>query len=328
MGLGCSAAWAGQIGACDEVPSVVGLMGNDAVEKEGVLMTRDDGAPRVQVDSMAVEVAQRMASVLNADVDLRRGDEVPPLWHWAFFADLTHTEDLAPDGHPKRVTPSPEQYPRRLAGGGRVTFLKPLRLGTEATRTSRLAEVRERQGRSGPLILCDLQHEVRQGGEIVLAEVQTVVYRGAEEKGQPEKGGWPSGSARSSLSTKTKEEVELRSDEPVFRRHLAFDLVTLFRFSAATWNSHRIHYDQRYVTELERYPGLLVHGPLLAIHLAASCEVLLGQLGVLKFRSLSPVFESDEVEVRVWEEDRMSCRAEVRRADGTVAMAMAARARI
>lgn len=221
------------------------------------------------------------------------GSEVPPLWHWLYFTPVTRQSDIGPDGHARRggfLPPVP--LPRRMWAGGRLEFLQPLRVGDEVTRVSRIIAVDGKQGRSGPLVFVTVRHEFTNALGMALTEEHDIVYRepprhGAEESA-PQK---PPGLA-------------------AYRRTIVPDPVLLFRYSALTFNGHRIHYDRSYVTEVEGYPGLIVHGPLIATLLL---ELLRRQQPALRvrrfsFKAVRPVFDIHPFEVCGCEESPVKHR--------------------
>jgi 3-methylfumaryl-CoA hydratase len=175
---------------------------------------------------------------------------LPLLWHWFHFLDPTPQAALGEDGHPAegRFLPAiPDR--RRMIAGGRLEVRAPIRIGDRIDRRSELADVAVKEGRSGQLAFVTVRHEYRRGAELLLTEHQDVVYRSQpagqrRQLAEPEPTGEPPHDWR--ISTPTGPQL-------------------LFRFSALTYNSHRIHYDQPYVTGVEGYPGLVVHGPLLAL---------------------------------------------------------------
>ncbi|CAE6844989.1 MaoC family dehydratase N-terminal domain-containing protein [Paraburkholderia nemoris] len=175
------------------------------------------------------------------------GDTVPPLWHWLYFLPIAPLSDVGPDGHPKRgdfLPPVP--LPRRMWAGGRLTFHAPLKVGEHAKRTSTIANIEDKTGRSGRLVFVTVQHAIEVDGELRLEEEHDIVYRDA-----PQEGARPPQAA-------------LAPEDETWSRTIDADAVMLFRYSALTFNGHRIHYDYPYVTEVEGYPGLIVHGPLIA----------------------------------------------------------------
>ncbi|MFM0313049.1 MaoC family dehydratase N-terminal domain-containing protein [Paraburkholderia sp. RL17-383-BIF-A] len=185
-----------------------------------------------------------MAATLDRE---EHGDSVPPLWHWLYFLPTAPMSEVGPDGHPKRggfLPPVP--LPRRMWAGGRLTFHAPLKVGERATRTSTIANIEDKTGRSGRLVFVTVQHTIEAGGELKVEEEHDIVYRD-----EPQEGARPP-------------QPQLAPEGETWRRTIDAGPVMLFRYSALTFNSHRIHYDYPYVTEVEGYPGLIVHGPLIA----------------------------------------------------------------
>ena len=177
------------------------------------------------------------------------GTPLPALWHWLYFLPLHKRSDIGPDGHAKRggfLPPVP--LPRRMWAGSQFEFHAPIRVGDTIIRTSTIHDVTEKTGRTGPLVFVKVRHEIRRAGEEAkaLTEFHDIVYREAPKAGDvaPAPVVAPTASA--------------------WERKWTPDDVLLFRYSALTFNGHRIHYDRKYVTEVEGYPGLVVHGPMLA----------------------------------------------------------------
>jgi 3-methylfumaryl-CoA hydratase len=181
------------------------------------------------------------------DPEVRVGDDAPPLAHWMCFAAQARQSQLGPDGHPSRggFLP-PIELPRRMWAGGRLQFHHALRAGDALTRRSRIAQIDAKSGRSGVLAFVTVQHEVHRPRGLAVSEEHDIVYRAA-----PRPGDAPA--APQSAAT-----------DETFSRIITPDPVLLFRYSALTFNGHRIHYDRPYVTEVEGYSGLIVHGPLIA----------------------------------------------------------------
>jgi 3-methylfumaryl-CoA hydratase len=203
------------------------------------------------------------------------GKTVPPLWHWLYFLPISPLSEVGPDGHPKRggfLPPVP--LPRRMWAGGRLTFHAPLEVGEQATRTSTIANIEDKTGRSGRLVFVTVQHTIEVGGELKLEEEHDIVYRDA-----PQEGARP-------------QQPQLAPEGETWRRTIDADAVMLFRYSALTFNGHRIHYDYPYVTQVEGYPGLVVHGPLIATLLAdlVRREQPDATLQSFAFRALRPTF--------------------------------------
>ena len=208
------------------------------------------------------------------------GTVLPALWHWLYFLPLDGQSGIGPDGHAKRggfLPPVP--LPRRMWAGSQFRFHAPLRIGDAMTRTSTIDSVSEKSGRSGPLVFVRLRHEIRRTGDtpIALTEFHDIVYRqapGPDDVATPPRAAPP-------VSTWEKQWIP--------------DAVLLFRYSALTFNGHRIHYDRRYVTEVEGYPGVVVHGPLIATLLLDLLHqhVPDAELVSYEFRALRPVFDTD-----------------------------------
>jgi 3-methylfumaryl-CoA hydratase len=204
------------------------------------------------------------------------GDALPPFFHHIYFWDVRSPQDLGPEGHPRTgggLIPD-LGLPRRMWAGGRLTFHQPLRVGVLAEKTTTLAGYTRKSGRSGQLGLVTLRHVIRQKGAPVLTEEQDLIYREAASL-PPDPPPAPG-----------NEEVSAP---------LAFDTTLLFRYSALTMNGHRIHYDLEHAKS-EGYPGLVVHGPLLAqwLILVAAAR---GPLRTFGFKATAPLFHFEEAEL-------------------------------
>ena len=244
-------------------------------------------------------------AALHATLDhpaepVAHGTPLPPLWHWLYFLPMHRQSELGPDGHAERggFLP-PVALPRRMWAGGRFDFRSPLRVGDELVRRSVVEDVVPKQGRTGPLVFVTVRHEIRSNGanDPALVEHHDIVYRAEKQAGAVEPP--PTAAAPSAP----------------WQRTVVPDDVLLFRYSALTFNGHRIHYDRRYVTEVEGYPGLIVHGPLLATLLldllrrnAPDADV-----ATFRFRAVRPTFDlhpfqvngetGDDGTVRLWSQD-------------------------
>jgi 3-methylfumaryl-CoA hydratase len=215
--------------------------------------------------------------------DLAGGAGLPPLWHWVYLLERAPVADLGPDGHPVRgtlpVPPGPGL--RRMWAGGRVRTRGPLRCGEPATKRSRVLSVTEKDGRSGRLTFVTAGHQVLQRGEVVIDEEQDIVYREAAATPPP----GPPGPLTAGP------EVPAGAGE----REIEISPVVLFRFSALTYNAHRIHYDRDFCRNVEGYPGLLTHGPLQAIAMAEAARAAAGTgTGDVSFsyRLVAPLFDN------------------------------------
>jgi 3-methylfumaryl-CoA hydratase len=191
--------------------------------------------------------SEALANMLGTDVAV---DALPPLWHWIYLLDKRPHADLGPDGHPTFGIPAPPgPGRRRMFAGGRVSTFAPLRFGQPATRTTWVAQIREKEGSSGPLTFVTVRNEYSQGGRTAIVDDYDIVYR------------TPASALPVAAGT-------LQDQPPVATRKPALTLTAdeamLFRFSALTYNAHRIHYDHNWVRQ-EGYGDLVVHGPLQAL---------------------------------------------------------------
>jgi 3-methylfumaryl-CoA hydratase len=206
------------------------------------------------------------------------GTELPALWHWLYFLPLARQSEIGPDGHPKRggfLPPVP--LPRRMWAGSQLEFHRPLRVGDRIERASVIEGVEEKSGRSGTLVFVKVRHRIHANGERepAITEVHDIVYRDAPRPGDPAPAPQPAPA------------------NPAWDKRWVPDDVLLFRYSALTFNGHRIHYDRRYVTEVEGYPGLIVHGPLIATLLVDLLRWQRPEARVAKFRfrAVRPTFD-------------------------------------
>lgn len=228
-------------------------------------------------DEITAAPVRGLAATLDRhDPAPQAGAELPPLWHWLYFLPQHRQSELGPDGHAERggfLPPVP--LPRRMWAGSRVQWHAPLRVGDPVERTSRIASVTHKAGRTGDLVFVLVQHELRNAAGLAISEEHDIVYRGAPQPGDP-----------------VPQPVAADAGAP-WQREIVPDDVLLFRYSALTFNGHRIHYDRKYVTEVEGYPGLVVHGPLLATLLV---DLVRRQkpgaaLRSFTFKAVRPVFD-------------------------------------
>ena len=206
------------------------------------------------------------------------GAALPALWHWLYFLPLAPQSDIGPDGHAKRggFLP-PVSLPRRMWAGSQFQFHAPLHVGDAIERTSTIESVSEKSGRTGRLVFVRVRHEIRANAAtmVALTEHHDIVYRDAA---QP---------------TDVAPPPQAAPPDAVWRKDWTADDVLMFRYSALTFNGHRIHYDRRYVTEVEGYPGLVVHGPLIATLLVDLLRWQLphARLTRFQFKALRPTFD-------------------------------------
>lgn len=260
------------------------------------------GRTQTLEDEITATPVAALSAVLDRDsARPAPGTPIPPLWHWLYFLPLAKQADIGPDGHPSRggFLP-PVELPRRMFAGSRTQFAKPLRVGDRIARTSTVEDVSEKSGRSGRLLFVKVKHEIRTDGdkEPALTELHDIVYREAPRPGDP------TPPAQPALASAKWEKKWVPDD------------VLLFRYSALTFNGHRIHYDRRYVTEVEGYPGLIVHGPLIATLLLDLLrhEKPHADVASYSFRAIRPTFDThpfsvcgapqaDGKAVRLWAQD-------------------------
>ena len=224
----------------------------------------------------AAPVAALSATLDRDDPEPMPGSDLPPLWHWLYFTPLARQSEIGPDGHARRgVFLPPVPLPRRMWAGGRLAFDHALQIGDEITRDSRIAGVDIKHGRSGALVFVTVRHEITNARGVALSEEHDIVYRDNP---------LPGASTPEPLSAPTGED---------FSRSITPDPVLLFRYSALTFNGHRIHYDHDYVRDVEGYPGLIVHGPLIATLLLDLARRSVPHLRVrrFEFKALRPLFD-------------------------------------
>ncbi|MDN7997903.1 FAS1-like dehydratase domain-containing protein [Burkholderia multivorans] len=207
-------------------------------------------------------------------------DTLPPLWHWLYFLPGERQSNIGTDGHARRggFLP-PVALPRRMWAGGRLQFLRPLAVDTPIQRRSTIANVQSKSGRSGQLVFVTVLHEIGDAQGVAIREEQDIVYRDAPP---PAAAGTPAPA------------LQPAPTDEQYSRIVTPDPVLLMRFSALTFNGHRIHYDRPYAMEEEGYPGLVVHGPLIAMLLME--ELRRRHPGktirAFDFKAVSPLFDT------------------------------------
>ncbi len=236
-------------------------------------------------DLVTAQLVKGLRATLFLDIgEPKPGDAAPFTVHWCLAQPVYPMSMLGPDGHPTRgrfLPPVP--LPRRMWAGGEIEFVEPLRVGDEATRSSRIADVTLKSGSTGALCFVSVDHTIATSRGVAIRERQDIVYRGAA--------GGPSDAAPAKPA----------APPPVAKHretHMA-DPVLLFRYSALTFNGHRIHYDRDYVTRVEGYPGLIFHGPMQAALLVEFAATLRGGAAPAKFRyrGVQPLFEGGKFSV-------------------------------
>lgn len=232
------------------------------------------GRKETSRDEISHNLVRRIAATFS-EAPPQSGEALPMLWHWAFFHDPVPESGLGADGHPARGGFLPPAEGRnRMWAGGRLEFIQPLRVGAEAERVTTIIKVEEKTGRTGSLLFVTVKHEYLQLGELAILEEHDIVYR------EPTP---PRLSDNSPLSIATWSE------------NISPSPTLLFRYSAVTFNGHRIHYDWPYVTEAEGYAGLVVHGPLIATLQLRAFQHAHPQARIRKFnhRGVRPLIAPD-----------------------------------
>ena len=235
------------------------------------------GRTEAMEDDISLMPARALAATFNREEEVTAKSSLPPLWHWLYFLETAAQIELADDGHRQRggFLP-PVTLPRRMWAGSQLEFHQPVFIGDRLTRRSTIESITEKQGRSGSLVFVKVRHELIKSGQTCITEFQDIVYREA---------------ASANGQTPPGRQAGQTSD---FSMQLQGDSRLLFRYSALTFNAHRIHYDHKYVSEVEGYPGLLVHGPLLATLMLELLWKNLPDCRVrsFEFKALRPVFDT------------------------------------
>jgi 3-methylfumaryl-CoA hydratase len=236
------------------------------------------GRERVMSDVVAGDRLLKLSATLDRDdPEPRPGDPLPPCWHWMFFQDATPLAAVGPDGHAKRGSFMPPiDKPRRMWAGSRIRFIDPPRVGETMQRRTRIASITEKVGKTGSLVFVTLVHEISTERGPAINEEQDLVFRDL------------------SPTKTTVSDTPFPTRVALWRRLISPDPVLLFRYSALTFNSHRIHYDRSYCIDAEGYPGLVVHGPLTATLLVdlARRERPGERIASFEFRAVSPLFDT------------------------------------
>ncbi len=258
----------------------------------------------------AVPVAALAATLDLAPELPQAGAALPSLWHWLYFLPISRHDEAGPDGHPRRggfLPPVP--LPRRMWAGGRLTFHAPLKVGDAITRSSRIISVDGKQGRSGALVFVMVRHEISNDAGVAITEEHDIVYRDMPAADAP------------------PAKPVAAPQNPRWQHGIHPDPVLLFRYSALTFNSHLIHYSRDYASTVEGYPGLVVHGPLIATLLLDLLRRELPDAVVtgFAFRAISPLFDTADFTVcGKPSDDGKSVELWAQNADGWLAMSATA----
>ncbi|MDN5842697.1 MAG: MaoC family dehydratase N-terminal domain-containing protein [Alcaligenaceae bacterium] len=238
------------------------------------------GKEEISTDQMALRHARLMSATLGlSQDDMQEGMPLPALWHWIYFLDGQPPEALGRDGHPALggfLPPVP--LPNRMWAGGSVTFNAQVPLGSSVDKRSRIQSVEHKRGRSGELVFVTVLHEILHEGKVAISETHDIVYKQAS--GVP------------------KTVTPMQMPVPTHSKRVQPDSTMLMRYSALTFNGHRIHYDVDYCRNVEGYPNLVIHGPLCATLLAGFAHEVGGRpIRQFRYRGVQPSLLGAELSV-------------------------------
>ena len=247
------------------------------------ILTQWVGKQETVVDVINPTPARLMQAVVGNTVDVSLGADLPPLWHWLYFLSAQPQDQLGRDGHPKLggFLP-PVDLPRRMWAGGRFKFERPLKFGETGTKTSTITSVKLKEGRSGPLCFVTVAHEFHVDETFCFSEEHDIVYRQDPS---------PDAIAPAPITPPS---------DATSKTTVTPDSVMLFRYSALTFNGHRIHYDRQYCREVEKYPDLVFHGPLTAtLLIGLVLRNFSGQkVQNYSFRAIAPLFDTKPFKIK------------------------------
>ena len=240
------------------------------------------GRTRREEDEITLGAVQRLAATLDQDPTIfRRGSEMPESWYAILFAPIARESTLQPDGHLLTGDFLPPLHgTRRMFAGRRTNFTKPLKIGDIVSRVSTVTRAEPKTGRTGPFTLVTVMHEISGPTGLALTEEQDIVYRAAVESG----------------TAAPQREAAPIADEPAWSKPIELDPVLVFRYSALTFNAHRIHYDLPYARDVEGYPALVMNGGLTALLLIETARPHLSRpIAAYAARAMSPLFIGQRV---------------------------------
>nr|WP_301951186.1 MaoC family dehydratase N-terminal domain-containing protein [Burkholderia sp. L27(2015)] len=274
------------------------------------------GRNEVRRERVDAHRAQALAATLDVLFDFVDGAPLPPGWQWLYFNPIAARSTLAEDGHPRRELAGsflpPVPLPRRMWAGSRVRYLRELPIGVDATRESHVVKIVEKDGRGGKLCFVTVEHRISAGSDECIVEEQDIVYREA--------------SARLQFASVG---LEPAPDAPVeFSDRITPDSTLLFRYSALTFNGHRIHYDKPYARDFEGYRNLVVHGPLTATLLQNFARACKPECALTRFdfKGVNPLFVEETFELQAWSDANDSNLLNMRALDARGVLAMQASA--
>ncbi|MCP4993915.1 MAG: acyl-CoA dehydrogenase [Gammaproteobacteria bacterium] len=248
------------------------------MSEQGKPLTDWIGSKELRSDVINLAPALGVSALLDREASTPKpGSPLPALWHWFYFLPQVPNSKIGPDGHPQRggFLP-PVDLPRRMFAGSRMEFITPMIIGHPANRVGTVLNVTEKSGKSGRLVFVTVEYKIYQNDTLCIREEQDIVYK--------EAGG------RISPPIPLDEWIPVPPD--TWSQVVEPSEVLLFRFSALTFNAHRIHYDRRYAMEEEGYPGLVVHGPLTALMLAElTARKSTRRISAFSFQGRAPLFD-------------------------------------
>lgn len=238
------------------------------------------GKQEVLYDTIGPVPVTGMAATM--DIATSQGAPLPPLWHWLYFLPGVPSSELANDGHQKlgNFLP-PVALERRMWAGGQLSFHSPIKIGDEVKRISTIKDITLKQGSTGPLVFVTVAHDIYKGETLAISEQKNIVYRDAPKNNN------------SSVA-------KMAPDDAMWSKKVSLNSVLLFRYSALTFNGHRIHYDRDFAVNQEGYDGLVVHGPLTATLLLNLLHEQLpdAQIDNFQFRGVRPLFDHDIIHLK------------------------------
>lgn len=234
-------------------------------------------------DTMSTEQLQKFEALMNGDPDsVSEGSEISPCGHWIYFNPPIPQADLGINGHERNSNFFPPvELPRRMWAGGNIKFKKPLKSGVPADKKSTITKIDEKEGKSGQLCFVTIRHQISSRGAVAIDEEQTIVYREESEKG---------------AHPIRTQPLDI---DPEWRKSTKPSSIQLFRYSALTFNSHRIHYDQDYAREMEGYPNVLVHAPFLVLLMidAFTSKTDGKVISEIKYENVGPVYLGEQITI-------------------------------
>ncbi|MFZ1828166.1 MAG: MaoC family dehydratase N-terminal domain-containing protein [Candidatus Competibacteraceae bacterium] len=240
------------------------------------------GKTEVVRDRIYPTPVKALALTLNdSNLEIGEGAHLPEIWHWLYFLPMVARSEIGSDGHPKRggFLP-PIALERRMWASGQLTFHRDLMIGDQITKTSEILKISEKEGKAGKMVFVTVKHSIRSERGVAVEEEQNIVYLPMPK------------AYTSAPPNPAPENLEWKHAYPT-------DPVLLFRFSALTFNAHRIHYDINYATQIEKYPGLVVHGPLQALLLLESARNRNPDKkpACYEFKAVRPLFDFDQLQI-------------------------------